>query len=562
MQQLITDEKVHKLISKIGLIEPGILDTALKTSKEKKKDFITLLIKQSLIKPKEIGQLIANSIKVKYADLGKAQISPEILNLIPEIVARKQKLIAFGRSKNGVKVAMSNPFDYYMIKALEKKIGEQVKPYYSTKYDINNAFGLYRKSIEQEYAATIQKHAIRAQGSKVEDIPVVRLVDDLLSYAYTNHASDIHIEPDEKKVIIRFRIDGILYDVLSLSKSILNLIVARIKILAKLRTDETRSAQDGKIVTKIDKDKVDIRVSIIPITQGEKVVMRLLASRGKQFTLEELGMDAKDLEVVNKAVHKPYGMILSTGPTGSGKTTTLYALIKILNKREINICTIEDPVEYDLVGINQIQVNPQTNLTFAMGLRSLLRQDPDVIMVGEIRDAETAGIAVNSAMTGHLVLSTLHTNDAATTLPRLFDMEIEPFLVASTVNVIVAQRLLRKICMKCITSYELTQDDVKNLKREVNLEKYLDVRKIDQVRMYKGKGCPACNGSGYSGRIGIFEILEVVDNIRELILARADSDQIKKQAIENGMSTMLEDGFAKAVAGHTTLEEIFRVTKQ
>ncbi len=559
---IITDEKVYKLIQKIGLIEPDILDTALKTAKEKKKDFVTLLIKQSLIKPQEIGQLIANSIKIKYANLAKAQISPEILNLIPEIVARKQQLIAFGRSQAGVKVAMSNPFDYFMIKALEKKIGEPVKPYYSTKYDIKNAFGLYRKSIQQEYAATIQKHAIRAQGSKVEDISVVRLVDDLLSYAYTNHASDIHIEPDEKKVVIRFRIDGILYDVLSLSKSILNVMVARIKILAKLRTDESRSAQDGKIVTKVENDKVDIRVSIIPITQGEKVVMRLLASRGKQFSLEELGMNKKDLETVNDAVHKPYGMILSTGPTGSGKTTTLYALIKILNKREINICTIEDPVEYDMPGINQIQVNPNTNLTFAMGLRSLLRQDPDVIMVGEIRDAETAGIAVNSAMTGHLVLSTLHTNDAATTLPRLFDMEIEPFLVASTVNVIVAQRLLRKICMKCITSYELSPEDAKGLRREVDLDKYLNVKQIDKVLLYKGKGCPSCNGSGYSGRIGIFEVLEVVDNIRELVLVRADADKIKKQAIQNGMNTMLEDGFAKAIAGKTTLEEIFRVTKQ
>lgn len=560
--QAITDDKIYKMITKIGLIEPDILDTALKTAKEKNKDFVTLLIKQSLIKPEEIGQLISNAIKVKYANLSKEKISPDVLNLIPEVVARKQKLIVFGRSSTGFKVAMANPFDYFMVKSLEKKLGDRVKPYYSTEYDIENAFGLYRKSIQQEYASTIQKHAIRAQGSKVEDISVVRLVDDLLSYAYTNHASDIHIEPTEKKVIIRFRIDGILYDVLNLSKSILNLVVARIKILAKLRTDESRSAQDGKIVTKVDKDKVDIRVSIVPITQGEKVVMRLLAARGKQFSLEDLGMNQKDLDLVNEAAHKPYGMILSTGPTGSGKTTTLYALIKILNKREVNICTIEDPVEYDLEGVNQIQVNPQTNLTFAMGLRSLLRQDPDVIMVGEIRDAETAGIAVNSAMTGHLVLSTLHTNDSATTLPRLFDMEIEPFLVATTVNVIIAQRLLRKICLRCITSYALSDEDVRNLKREVNLDKFLDTGNIDQVRMYRGKGCPSCNGSGYDGRIGIFEVLEVVDNVRELILNRADADQIKKQAIQNGMTTMMEDGLAKAISGKTTLEEIFRVTKQ
>ncbi|PIR06956.1 MAG: hypothetical protein COV55_00845 [Candidatus Komeilibacteria bacterium CG11_big_fil_rev_8_21_14_0_20_36_20] len=558
----ITDSKVHKIISKIGLIKPDVLDTALKAAQEQDKDFVTLLIEQNLIKPEEIGQVIANDLHIKFVNLNKEKIKPEVLTLIPEIVSRKQKIIAFKRDKDGLKVAMSDPFNYAMVKSLEKKVGDQVIPYYATNYDIANAFALYRKSIQQEYAVNIQKHAIEAQGSQAEDISVVRLVDDLLSYAYTNHASDIHIEPGSKDVKVRFRIDGILYDILSLSKNILNLVVARIKIMAKLRTDESRSAQGGKIITTIEDDKLDIRVSIIPITQGEKVVMRLLSSKGKEFNLEDLGMNAEHFEIVKKAARKPYGMILVTGPTGSGKTTTLYAVLKLLNRRDVNICTIEDPVEYDLEGVNQIQVNPQTNLTFADGLRSLLRQDPDIMMVGEIRDKETAGIAVNSAMTGHLVLSTLHTNDAATTLPRLIDMDIEPFLVASTVNIIIAQRLVRKICMKCILSYTLTEKEVNDLKKQVEVDKFLNTKEIKEIRLYKGRGCDSCNGSGYAGRSGIFEILEITSDIKELILNRADSDQIKAKAIEQGMITMMEDGFSKAVSGQTSLEEIFRITKQ
>ena len=559
---IISDEKIYKIISKISLIESSVLDTALQTAKEKNEDFVNFLIKQDLIKSDEIGQLIANDLHLKYVDLSKEKIDLTTLNTIPEIVARRQKLIVFKRDEEGVKVAMANPYDYGMIKMIEKKVGDRVFPYFSTEYDINNAFSFYRKSIQQEYAVNIQKHAIKAQGTNVESVPVVKLVDDVFSYAYTNHASDIHIEPEDKEIKIRFRIDGLLYDVLSLNKAILELIVARIKILAKLRTDESRSAQDGKIITRVEGEKVDIRVSIVPVTHGEKIVMRLLSSKGRQFSLEDLGMNERDLKIVKKASSRPYGMILSTGPTGSGKTTTLYALIKLLNNRNINICTIEDPVEYDLEGVNQIQVNTATNLTFAQGLRSLLRQDPDIIMVGEIRDEETAGIAVNSAMTGHLVLSTLHTNDAATSLPRLLDMKIEPFLVASTVNVIIAQRLLRKICMKCIVSYTLTDRELEDLKTEVEISQFLDVNKISDIRFYKGKGCKSCNNSGYSGRVGIFEVLEVSDDIKELILARANNEQIKKKAMASGMTSMFEDGFEKAVSGKTTLEEIFRVTKQ
>ncbi len=559
---IVTDEKIYQIISKYGLIKPDVLDTALKAAQDKKIDFIGFLIDQELIKAQEIGQLIANNLHVKYVNLAKENIKPEILTQLPEIVARKQKMLIFKRDAEGTHVAMSDPFDYPMVKALEKKLGDKVIPYYSTEHELENGLRFYKKSIQTEYVSNIQKNAMKAQGASREDVSVIRLVDDIINYGFMNHASDIHIEPTEKEIVIRFRIDGLLYDIMNLPKNILDMIVTRIKILAKLRTDETRAAQDGKIVTEVEGSKLDIRVSILPIVHGEKVVMRLLSSQGKFFTLEELGMNEKDLAIVNEAVNKPYGMILSTGPTGSGKTTTLYALVKILNKRDINICTIEDPVEYSLDGVNQVQVNPATNLTFAAGLRSLLRQDPDIIMVGEIRDNETAGIAVNSAMTGHLVLSTLHTNDAATSLPRLLDMDIQPFLVASTVNVIIGQRLVRKICMKCIYSYMLSEQEIADIKKEINIDKFVNTTQVKEVRLYRGKGCDSCNHTGYTGRLGIFEVLKIEENIRELIVARADSDQITKLAIANGMVTMLEDGFMKAFSGKTTIEEIFRVTKQ
>ncbi|HEX9664734.1 MAG TPA: GspE/PulE family protein, partial [Patescibacteria group bacterium] len=301
------------------------------------------------------------------------------------------------------------------------------------------------------------------------------------------------------------------------------------------------------------------RVSIVPVVTGEKVVMRLLAEKVRQFTLADLGLSAREYEKVSAAIKKPYGMMLATGPTGSGKTTTLYAILKILNKREVNIATIEDPVEYDVEGVNQIQVNPKTNLTFASGLRSIIRQDPDIIMVGEIRDQETAGIAINAAMTGHLVLSTLHTNDAATSLPRLIDMEVEPFLIASTINVVIAQRLVRKICPTCVESYLVTDKDLEKLKKIIPIEKFLKGKKIQKARLYKGKTCQVCGHSGYLGRIGLFEVMEITDNIRELIMRNADADTIKKQAVANGMTTMLEDGIDKVLKGITTVDEVLRV---
>ena len=339
-----------------------------------------------------------------------------------------------------------------------------------------------------------------------------------------------------------------------------NQVVTRIKVAAKLRTDEHLSAQDGKMQVELSTEELDIRVSIVPVIYGEKVVTRLLSSRSRQFGLTDLGMSEGDLAKVRKGFLKPYGMVLSTGPTGSGKTTSIYSILKILNTKEVNIATIEDPVEYDIEGVNQIQVNPKTNLTFSSGLRAILRQDPNIIFVGEIRDEETADIAVNSAMTGHLVLSTLHTKDAGSSLPRLMDMGIEHFLVASTINVIIGQRLVRRICLKCRVSIDVPVASIsENLPRDL-VFKYFKGKK--SIRIYKGKGCPVCHSTGHTGRIGIFEVLVLTSEIRELIMAKADADRIKQQAIKDGMMTMLEDGIRKVQKGVTTIEEILRATKE
>jgi type IV pilus assembly protein PilB len=401
------------------------------------------------------------------------------------------------------------------------------------------------------------KSAIDVQlAAPFERISVVKLVDIFIEIAYTTNASDIHIQPETKGVRIRFRVDGLLRDIFPLEKISRELnseIISRIKVISGMRTDEHLAPQDGRFKAKIEGyDDVDIRVSIIPTYYGENAILRVLAAT-QTFDLKDLGFSEAGLQRVEKAMTKPYGMILANGPTGSGKSTTLYTMLKKLNKPEISIITIEDPIEYSLDGTTQIQVNAQTGLTFASGLRSILRQDPNIVMVGEIRDEETAGIAVNAALTGHLVLSTLHTNDAATTFPRLTDMGVPPFLVASTVNIAMGQRLVRQICSKCKTERELTLEEVASLKElipKISLE--------DRV-FYIGKGCDACGGTGYAGRIGIREVLEVNKDIQDLVMARANAQIIKEAAIRNGMVTMLEDGFQKAKQGITTLEEVLRI---
>lgn len=402
-----------------------------------------------------------------------------------------------------------------------------------------------------EFTTIVEKEL--AQGA---NLSIVNLIDLLILHASSLHASDIHIDPLEKSIRIRFRIDGVLEDIYSLPKEIHGEIISRIKILAGLRTDEHYSALDGRFRSIIpDIGSIDIRVSIVPTYYGENVVFRLLCDNAENFTLESLGFSESDQKKIINSINNPTGMILVTGPTGSGKTTTLYTLIKILNKNDISIVTIEDPIEYAIDGIKQIQVNVRSGLTFANGLRSILRQDPNIIMVGEIRDTETASIAVNTSLTGHLLLSTLHTNDASTTLPRLFDMKIEPFLVSSTISLAIGQRLVRKICSNCKIEKILNKDEYNRLKETIPQKLLFKNRKF-----FVGHGCDICNHTGYSGRIVIAEILVADEEIRTAILKKLPADEIKQIAIKNGMTPMLLDGFSKAISGITTIEEVLRMT--
>ncbi|HEY4477198.1 MAG TPA: GspE/PulE family protein [Candidatus Paceibacterota bacterium] len=386
-------------------------------------------------------------------------------------------------------------------------------------------------------------------------ISIIGLVNGLIEEAQTLQASDIHIDPSEKEVKVRMRIDGVLQDAYVIPKDIQSEVISRIKVLAGLRTDEHQTPQDGRFRVVLDEGgPIDIRVSIAPSYYGENAVLRLLTERAEKFTLEMLGFSKENREKVEHAAKNPYGMVLVTGPTGSGKTTTLYTILKQLNTKEVSIITIEDPIEYALEGINQMQVNARTGLTFANGLRSILRQDPDIIMVGEIRDPDTAGLAVNTALTGHLVLSTLHTNDAATTLPRFLDLGMEPYLITATVNIVIGQRLVRKICVACKKNHEITPAEEKNLAEMEGASAFDRTKKL-----WHGNGCNECNGSGYRGRIGIHEVMPIDDAIREAMLKKSSASDIKKVAVARGMRTMVQDGFEKAARGITTLEEILRV---
>jgi len=554
----IANKKLESILVGPGYISGSDFKLALKQSKTERKSLEQVLVEKNLIKDEQLGKLLAEELGFLFIDLKKERIDVKVLKIIPELVAKNQKIIVFDKGKKGIKVAMHEP-NYEMKKWLEKKTGEKAFVYYATLAGIKSCFRFYNKNIKEEFSEIIKSHV--KESKKQKEVPIIKIVDLLIKYAYENKASDIHIEPLAKTTQIRFRIDGVLHNVVSLPKNIHNLVVARIKVMSKLRTDEHFSAQDGKFVSESGSEKFDVRVSVVPVTDGENIVMRILSEKARRFDLQDLGIVKKDLKKVQQAIKRPYGMILATGPTGSGKTTTLYSLLKILNKPQINICTIEDPVEYDISGIGQIQVNAKTGLTFAKGLRSIVRQDPDIIMVGEIRDKETAGIAVNSAMTGHLVLSSMHANTAATNIPRLIDMGIEPFLAASCVNIIIAQRLVRKVCEKCRESKEYSKEDLLKLGLSENLiSKYF--KKNKKIRVYFGKGCRACVKTGYSGRIGIFEILKMSDKIKELAMKKVSADEIENQAKKEGMTTMIQDGMDKVLNGITSIEELIRVIRE
>jgi len=546
---LVTNEQLKSLILKNGLVDEKEFPKLEEEAKNAGYALSEILVEKDVITDENLGILIADFLKLPFIVLSRTTISPDVFNIIPEKIARKKKVIPFAKEVTGVKLAMADPSNKELAQMISKKIGLPITTFLATEQDISNTLKIYRKDLQKTFDQLI----------KTSEIPMSKIVDLLIGYAYQDKASDIHIEPEEKDSLVRFRIDGILQDVLFLPKSLHDQIITRIKILSRLRTDEHLSPQDGKMRINLEEEEIDVRVSILPVTEGEKAALRLLSSKFRKFSLIDLGMNEKDLQKVTTAYSKPHGMILSTGPTGSGKTTSIYAILKILNTREKNITTIEDPAEYRIKGVNQINVNAKTNLTFANGLRSILRQDPNIIFVGEIRDSETAGIAVNASLTGHLVLSTLHTNDAATALPRLIDMNVEPFLVASTVNVIIAQRLVRKICDICKGTRVITKEELlKNLPPEI-VGKYMDGKA--NVIIYQGGGCKICHSTGYSGRIGVFEVLEVTKDIRDLITKRQDADVILQKAIEQGLTTMLDDGLEKVVKGLTTIEEVLRVTK-
>lgn len=556
----ITDEELYKILVGDGYITEPEAKEALVYSKQQKISLEGAVLQKDLISDENLGRLISDHIKVPYINVSTMSIPMSVIKTIPEDTARSQKILVFAKGADGLKVAMADPQKREVVDMIVKKTNLPVQIYFATEKDIDRAIRFYKSELQKTFDTLMGGQMQIGDATIRDDAPVAKIVDTLIEYAYDSKASDLHIEPEENDCLVRLRIDGVLQDALRLPRKMHDRLISRIKVLSRLRTDEHMSAQDGKMQITLPDEQLDIRVSIVPVVEGEKAVLRLLTSHFQAFGLTDLGMSKADMEKVKDGFMKPYGMILSTGPTGSGKSTTMYAILKILNTREKNIATIEDPVEYQVEGINQIQVNVKTNLTFANGLRSILRQDPDIIYVGEIRDEETADIAINSAMTGHLVLSTLHTNDAATSLPRLIDMKIEPFLVASTVNVIIGQRLVRTICNKCKVSQTVKASSIEEQISAELVKKHLG--SSEELRLYKGKGCQVCHSTGYSGRVGIFEILSVTPSIQKLINDKADSDVITNKAVAEGMATMLDDGLDKVQRGVTTIEEILRATKE
>ena len=556
---LISDDDLKKLLLNVKIVDQRKIDELTEYAKNLDIPFSDALIEKDIVTDENLGMLIADAKKIPFVVLSKIPVPEEAFRIIPERIARKYKAIPFARDKDGIKIAMTDPSNILIPEMIARKTGQKVFAYLATERDIYNKLFMYRKDLQKTFDSLVSEQVRSTGKASSLEAPIAKIVQLIIQYAYQDRASDIHIEPEERDMLVRFRVDGILHDVLFLPIKLHEQIATRIKVLSSLRTDEHMAPQDGKMQAQLDEENLDIRVSILPVIYGEKIVLRLLASHFRQFSLADLGMSQKDLDKVTNAFKKSFGMILSTGPTGSGKSTSIYSVLKIINTRDKNITTIEDPVEYRLKGVNQIQTNAKTDLTFASGLRSILRQDPNVILVGEIRDSETAGIAVNAALTGHLVLSTLHTNDAAGALPRLTDMNVEPFLVASTVSVIIAQRLVRKICEMCKVSQDITVEQLMRNLPEETIKKHFGAKK--DVRVYIGKGCEVCHFTGYSGRLGIFEVLEVSNNIKKLISEHNDSDAIVNQAIIDGMDTMLDDGLRKVIKGVTTMEEVLRVTK-
>jgi len=533
----------------------------------------TIIESLNIVTADKLSEAKAKLLGIPFVTLDNSSFSPQALGYISRAVAERFSLIpfAFDEKTQTLSVAMSNPVDLEATAFVREKTGLNIKTFASSPTGVENAINQqYRQEIVGEVGAALKE---TEQEGKVKTIdttqiaqiikeaPIAKIVSTILEYAVTSRASDIHIEPQEDRVRVRYRIDGILYDRLSLPKSVQEAVISRIKILSEMKIDEHRTPQDGRFNFKVEDKEVDLRISVLPTSFGEKIVMRLLRKSGGVPTLQELGLAGSSLRNLETAMLRPHGIIIVVGPTGSGKTTTLYSVLSKLNTTRVNIMTLEDPIEYQMGGINQVQINPAVGLTFADGLRAFLRQDPNIILVGEIRDQETTELAIQAALTGHLVFSTLHTSNAAGALPRLLDLGAESFLLASTMNAVLGQRIVRQICKACKTEYVPPAQLVVEMKAV--LGKYFPADQTGAaVKFYRGKGCAECGSSGYLGRVGIFETLTISEKIASLVLQRADSGTIEKEAVAEGMITMKQDGYLKVLQGVTSIEEVLRVAQE
>jgi type IV pilus assembly protein PilB len=574
-----------KVLTDSGLVSQSDIEAAEKLSKEKKQNLGDILVSNGKLKDSDRRRLEAFALGIPFVSLLEKKIDFEVLSLIPEPIARTNNVVAYNKTGEGLEVAMLDVADLPTIDFVKKKTGLKILPRLSDGASIKLALQQYKKSLQADFDEIIKKESITFKTfgdvdkgdvsekdlrQLSEDLPIVKIVDTLISHAILQNASDVHIEPQEEKLVVRYRIDGILHDAMSLPRDTAPGITARIKVLSGLKLDEKRLPQDGRFKLTNDTGKFSFRVSTLPTYFGEKTVIRVLRETSHGYTLEGLGFHGDALEAIHGAMRQKTGMILAAGPTGSGKTTTLYTMLDILNTADVNISTVEDPIEYQMARINQTQVKPEIGLTFANGLRTLLRQDPDIIMVGEIRDGETASLAVNASLTGHLVLSTIHTNSASGAIPRMMDMGVEPFLIVSTVKTVIAQRLVRKLTKKK-EQYFLSKEELAEISKLVDLERvfgFLVKENIikDTATWDKIPFCRAVKSEesedGYAGRVGIHEVLVVTSSIKQLILSHAPQDEIEKQAKKEGMMTMIEDGIFLAVQGVTTTEEVLRVVSE
>lgn len=578
----IDDKQLKEFILDSGLVSRKDFDKAHSESIDLGKKVGEVLVDTGKITEDGLRRIQAYILGIPFVSLKGQKLDADTLSLIPEPIARKNNIVAFKKTESNLEVAMLDIDDLEAIDFIKKKVNLKIVPRLTDSESIKSVLLQYQKTLKAEFGDIIQKEAKEIELSGLsqerdlkkmaEDLPIIRIVDTLLKHSALQNASDIHIEPLETEVLIRYRIDGLLHDAMTLPKTIESGIVARIKVLSNLKLDEKRLPQDGRFKTEVNDEKISFRVSLLPTYYGEKIVMRLLREgASSKHSLEGLGFHGFGLELIHQATKKNTGMILTTGPTGSGKTTTLYTILDILNTPDVNISTVEDPIEYQMKRVNQTQVRPELGFTFSSGLRTLVRQDPDVIMIGEIRDNETASLAVNASLTGHLVLSTLHTNSAAGTIPRLLDMKVEPFLLVSTIDIVIAQRLIRRL-KETKEKYFLNKSEIESLGKLVDLDKMMKALKEenileksvswDEVPFYRAAKEEESLDDGYSGRLVVCEILKMNNTIKNLVLKNASSAEIEAQARKEGMMSMVEDGVFKAVQGLTSLEEVLRVVNE